>query len=49
MPIRKSGSKSGKPCYQYGSQKVYCGGGAKKRAQKQAIAIKISQGKIKVR
>lgn len=44
MPVRKVG----KDCYQWGeSGKKYCGPGAKEKATKQGIAIKISQEKAK--
>lgn len=42
MPIRKKGN-----CYQYGSQKKYCGKGAKGKAAKQAAAIHASKVKRK--
>lgn len=41
MPVRKIGD-----CYQWGkSGKRYCGAGAKKKALKQAAAIKVSQAR----
>lgn len=41
MPVRKIGD-----CYQWGkSGKRYCGPGAKKKALKQAAAIKASQAR----
>ena len=36
MPVRKVG----KDCYQWGSQKKYCGKGAKKKAEAQGRAIR---------
>jgi hypothetical protein len=47
MPIKKC-TKKGKGGYKTGtSGKCYTGKGAKKKALKQQIAVKISQGKIK--
>ena len=44
MPVKKVG----KDCYQWGeSGKKYCGPGAKEKATKQGIAIKISQENAK--
>ena len=39
MPTRKVG----KDCYQWGSQKRYCGSGAKAKADAQGRAIRSSQ------
>jgi hypothetical protein len=47
MPIKKC-TKKGKSGYRTGtSGKCYTGKGAKKKALKQQVAVKISQGKIK--
>ena len=43
MPVRKVG----KDCYQWGNQKTYCGPGAKEKAEKQGVAIRIAQSKAK--
>jgi len=39
MPTRKVG----KNCYQWGSQKKYCGSDAKAKADKQGRAIRVAQ------
>jgi hypothetical protein len=45
MPTKRSGSKNGKPCYKWGSQKRYCGDGAKAKANRQGRAIRAAQAK----
>ena len=42
MPTRKAS----KDCYQWGSQKRYCGPGAKAKADKQGRAIRASQARV---
>ena len=43
MPVHKVG----KDCYQWGNQKVYCGKGAKAKAEKQGQAIRTTGWKEK--
>jgi hypothetical protein len=42
MPVHRAGTKDGKPCWQWGSQKVYCGEGAKAKAGAQGRAAHAS-------
>jgi hypothetical protein len=38
MPVHPAGKRNGQQCWQWGGKKVYCGAGAKEKADRQGRA-----------